>query len=543
MKKISLLVCLMAMTSAIFAAPISKKRPEAHAVAQQNVHFVERNDVNFTDAPVSLFKSKAALDETYDGKYIVYNTAEWHSGIPESGIRYVNEASIIVPYVEEVEYRSMYKGECSWLVEGLEVAKGGSYLQKTNGFETLPLPLLKTPDYVISADSVIHFNDYQFGAYYTSKYAQYGFENKLEVAPYYTNTPMTKCAMYTEVQTDSRGDDTYGTDWTFVGAGKLGTYSYGSHLTNPFTPTEEIDTIFCFIENDGPIYIEHVSLGVFTANDAVLGNGDAITLTLYPVDETGAIDHENPFAQAVATIDNYIGAQDQTSWYGLLDFVFYEEDEFGGEVEVAILHDGNFIAELTGFNDGTADLGFITDYYTEVDGNTYFRLESDGQRVITQLWQSPSSLLMNFYGKLPAVINDVVEIEAGLKGGEYSFSLYTNCFGDDLYAEEELPEGFDIEVVEQKTHTDGQYTYYDNELVLSVYVPAAEEAREVEINLLALGKPFTIKVSQDGEKPGPEPEGFSNTAATVKAEKMVKNGQFIIRKGDKTFNAVGQEIK
>lgn len=40
-----------------------------------------------------------------------------------------------------------------------------------------------------------------------------------------------------------------------------------------------------------------------------------------------------------------------------------------------------------------------------------------------------------------------------------------------------------------------------------------------------------------------EPEGISNTAAAVKAEKVMKNGQLIIRKGDKTFNAVGQIVK
>ena len=40
-----------------------------------------------------------------------------------------------------------------------------------------------------------------------------------------------------------------------------------------------------------------------------------------------------------------------------------------------------------------------------------------------------------------------------------------------------------------------------------------------------------------------DPTAISNTAADAKAVKVLRNGQFLIKKGDKTYNVMGAIVR
>lgn len=524
MKKISLIVCALATTVASFAGLNDKlvKRNAVETKINPNIRIVETQSAILPEENVNALTQRLAtvVTDTVILPYVAPGT--FNSGTPSSGIGYVNEAFILAPYQDSLTFYNYSGLTSSWYVDG--DLKATDSLLKVNlvGMgETQSLPLMKTPTLPTSDTTQTAFVDYQFGAYYTEVYSQKGdFSNYIEVAPAYLE-PLTKCAMYTEQRTDSEGDDTYGSDWTFVGGAPVGTYSYGTQMVHPSLGVR-FDTIFIPYFQEGAMYIDHISAGVFTNGSGVDGifpaETDHVRATIYPILSGGHIDFSSPIATAIADADDYVGAKDASSKYGLLNFYFTELDPItGAETQVPAKVNGDFVVAFDQFNDGTANFGFITDYYTLIEGDTYLI----GGGKFTQLWKYPANLLVNLYALLP-VFEAPESVQFDLAGGTLEFTIPSNVWDDEI--EIDAPEWITVEVAtDYEEIVDGDKTYYDHKYTNKLTITVAETAasREGVVELDAMGLPVTIIVDQ-GDVQGIENVRYQND--------------------NKLYNVLGQEV-
>lgn len=501
MKRTLLFALTVAMSSVMFAA-VPTAQTQVHEI-NPTIHFVENVDVDFNAPTLTTFNAKKVANavETEISTYFVPQS--FNSGTPSSGIGYVNEAQIIVPYQDSVYYVDGYGVGGTWTLEGEVVATDAPYYVAAGGElgGSWALPILKSNDMQYDDTTTITFSEYQFGAYYTSKYAQYGFENYLSMASA-SLKPMTKCAMYTEVQADANGD-TYGSDWTFVTSSATGGYWYGTQMYDPrLTDTlVYFNEMMVLVDNAATMYIDHVSLGVYTMdeNNQIFKDSvnDHVKLTLYPTSKNAegqiVIDYENPYATAVATIDDYMPVK-EGSWNGILNFYFEEPNILGVMSEVPAVVDGVFAAVLSEYNEGTANFGIITDYYTSYPGDTYL---SYGDKNWTTLWRTPGNLLMNFYALFPTVLDVPAEVKVPVEGGSVELVLPSNVWYEDMeiYADEWIIEegesDYEEIVIDGETYTDFKYS-----VKINLEVEAADEPRKGEIEIDALGKIYTIQVLQ-----------------------------------------------
>lgn len=498
MKKFLLIACAIATATFAFAIPTQKKAEKVNQVTP-NFHFVNRTDVSpvITEGLVANKVANLVSDTTW-GAYYVANVPEWHTGAPSNGLGYVSEAQIIVPYTDFVVFASAYKPNTSWYVNDTEVAKDTSlYWLKETTFDTYPLPTIKTDKFTQGDSIEVVFNDFQFGKLFTSYYAQYGFENYLNVGPDYAS--MTQCAMFTEQVLDSRGNETYGSDWTFVGAGELGTYSYGSKLLNPYKADGSyFDTIISNISNMGTLYVDYISLGVYTAGSSILGVGDSIKLDIVPVKDN-KIHFGEILYSASATLEDFTSE----GWYGILNFYFKEIDQWGGVQEIPAIIDGNFAVVITGFNSGSADLGFICDYYTPFDGQTYFCYDNK----ITPLWNSPGNLLMTFYGLNPVATNMPDTISTDLINANTVTVNVENNVWDEEWDWSDLPDWLDLEIVgkyDTTTSEGKEYVEYLYNADIKAHFAeiAPDDSREAEVTLDLMGKEYKVVFRQVGKAVG-----------------------------------------
>ena len=531
MKKISLIVCALATTVASFAGLNDKlvKRNAVETKINPNIRIVETQSAILEDENIpsithrlAAVKADAMVTDTMILPYIAPGT--FNSGTPSSGILKVNEAFILAPYQDSLTFYNYSGLTSSWYVDG--DLKATDSLLKVNlvGMgETQSLPLMKTPTLPTSDTTQTAFVDYQFGAYYTEVYSQHGFQNYIEVAPAYLES-LTKCAMYTEQRTDRKGEDTYGSDWTFVtatGSG-VGDYWYGTQMVHPSLGVR-FDTIFIPYFQEGAMYIDHISAGVFTAGtggvDGIFpAETDHVRATIYPILSGGRIDFSSPIATAIADADDYVGASNASSFYGLLNFYFTEIDPItGAETQVPAKVSGDFVVAFDQFNDGTANFGFITDYYTLIEGDTY--LIGGGR--FTQLWNVPGNLLVNLYALLP-VFEAPESVQFDLAGGTQEFTIPSNVWDDEI--EIDAPEWITVEVAtDYEEIVDGDKTYYDHKYTNKLTITVAETAasREGVVELDAMGLPVTIIVDQ-GDVQGIENVRYQND--------------------NKLYNVLGQEV-
>ena len=525
--KRTLLFALTVAMSAVLCAAVPTAQTQVREI-NPTIRIVENAGVDY-NAPVLTSFAKKATNATVTELSTYYVPQSFNSGTPSSGMGYVGLAQIVVPYADSVAYVDGYGIGGTWTVGGEVVASNAPYYIAEAGElgGEWELPVLKSNDLQYDDTTTISFSEYQFGAYYTSVYAQYGFYNSLLMAPAYLQS-MTKCAMYTEVTTDSRGDDTYGTDWTFV-TSSLG-YAYGTKMPDPFnedtTTITYLDEIIVTIDNDNDVvmYIDHISLGIYTLSEVFNSEDDHVKLTLYPIVENAegqrGIDYEHPYATAVATEEDYMPVK-EGSWYGLLNFYFEEPNALGIMSEVPAIVKGSFAAVLSEYNDGAADFGIITDYYTPYSGATYFRLTDGG---LTTLWQGGgNNLLMNFHALLPTVLEVPTDVKVALEGESVELTLPSNVWYEDMEidADEWITEDGES-AVEVLVEEGEEYEDFLYQVTLTLDIEAADAPRKGVVEINALGKIYTINVLQ-----GDVPSGVENVEATT---------------AGKTFNLLGVEV-
>ena len=525
MKRTLLFALTVAMSAVLFAAV-----PTAQTQVREinpTIRIVENSDVDY-NAPVLTSFAKKATNATVTELSTYYVPQSFNSGTPSKGLGYVGLAQIVVPYAESVTYVDGYGIGGTWTVGGEVVANNAKYYVAEAGQlgGEWELPVLKTNDAKMDDTITVVFSEYQFGAYYTSKYAKYGFYNSLFMAPAYLQ-PMTKCAMYTEVQADANGD-TYGSDWTFVTSSATGGYWYGTQMYDPRITDSLVyfDEMMVLVDNAATMYIDHVSLGVYTtASNKQIFNSedDHVKLTLYPTSTNAqnqiVIDYEHPYATAVATIDDYVPVQ-EGSFYGILNFIFEEKNALGIMSEVPAIVEGTFAAVLSEYNEGTANFGIITDYYTPYSGETYL---SYGDKQWMPLWKTPGNLLMNFYAIFPTVLEIPAEVKVALEGETVELTLPSNVWYEDMEIDTEEWIAEDGEsVVEVLVEEGEEYENFLYQVTLTLDIEAADAPRTGVVEINALGKIYTINVIQ------------GDAATSVENVESVLNG--------KTYNLLGVEV-
>jgi hypothetical protein len=258
------------------------------------------------------------------------------------------------------------------------------------------------------------------------------------------------------------------------------------------------------------IYIASATLGIYSRN-TVLGEGDEVRLSLYPVTEEG-IDFENPLGSATATIDNYVPYSSSSKWLGLLQFTFTDIDPItGAETNVPVIAEGDFVAVLENINNGTADFGILTDYLDGVIGETYFVFtDANGKLNIKSMWKEPSSLLLNFNAVLPEFVAPEFVEFASNDADSKEIEIPSNVWDEDM--EIDADEWITVEVAtksHEETEEGETYDIHDLVDVLTISVEATEEPRVGEIFINALGKEIVIKVYQGQAAP----QGINNIKA------------------------------
>ena len=123
------------------------------------------------------------------------------------------------------------------------------------------------------------------------------------------------------------------------------------------------------------------------------------------------------------------------------------------------------------------------------------------------------------------------------KAGEYPGVV--NIQKPDFAAETGIYVTFPSAVFGEISLADGQYVIQGAGMVL--YLSAfTQEYTEVTVNCDGNDIVFTVYNAKGGT---PEPTDISNTAADAKAVKVLNNGMLLIKKGNKTYNMMGQAVK
>ena len=174
--------------------------------------------------------------------------------------------------------------------------------------------------------------------------------------------------------------------------------------------------------------------------------------------------------------------------------MFTEEDPItGAQMEVPAIVSGDFIVALDEYNSGTANFGIISDYYTEIEGETWLKSPSR----ITQLWMTPSNILLNLFAILPEFqVAEEIEFNAGET--QKVITVPSNVWFDDILIDADSWITAEVETDYETTVEEGQ-TYYEHKFIntLTINVETSSEAREGTIEIDALGLPVTIKISQE----------------------------------------------
>ncbi len=517
MKKFTVIICALAVSTAAFAAPFARAIKSTKPVNFQKVE--AQFDANAIQKQV-----KAGVD-TLQVPYRSYETT-YRVGKPSDGFSYdFYQQGLVSPYYESIIFVNDSLYSADWTLGDEKIGRGVKYVEVPLEFGYNELPLLKIED--IRSTYVF---PWQVAKTYVEQYWEGvdGFFTAINVAPA-EYTPITQCARYTE---DTRESE-YGSDCYQVGAGSYGNYAYGTNLKNPWQGSTTMDSIIVWFENPSVMNIDHMTAAIFTngGSPAAMfpGEDDHVRLTVFPsgINEEGylEVDWENPIASVIANADNFtpVVYNGTTYSYGLIEWDFIEEDPVtGGSAPAPIVVEGDFVVLLDEYNDGTANFGFFSDYYANgTYCRTYFPWTdfSEGKHYTSSVWGN--NIMLNAVAYFP-VFNAPEEVAFADGETEKEFTIASNVWEDDI--EWEADEWIDVTIetsYEKETYQgEDYYTHnYTNKLVITV--EESDEAREGVIELNAFGLPVTISVKQ-------------NMSTAVDNVTIKNNG--------KTYNVLGIEV-
>ncbi len=482
------------------------------------------------------FAKKAnAANANYNGIDYYSVDGMMHAGITLAGQMYI--PIILLPYQDVTvwENRVMPFATESWMITEAPTTWNvdGQVTENSQTCETLYDPLLFSDLYnlpvtndhtVLLNDASLEIKGYQYGAGEANKF--------LACAPVAgqfvedANMPMTLCGMYCDPSLDDTGaGDTR--DWWVVGAGAYGDYSIGTGLN---IEGKSIDTIGSIIRNVSPMKIEQLDIMVCDLTNQggayMFPEGASIKVEIFAADLTaGLIDTTEPLYTTTMTIDDYTQFNVQL---GMISAKFYEEDIFGGLMQVPIVLDGDFYVQFTNFNESGCRFGFMSDYATP-GGTTLYTWDGE----FTTLWSDGgANMLINFDAYWPAIMYGggadvlVAPVEGGYamdvtENGEFdAVALFSTVLDFENWGDVEAPEWIEVVLDESVLSTNG----YVVAQFTAAALPAGETGRTGIVTVDADGGKLDIVIKQG--------DGGATSVEGVVAPSF--NG--------KTYNLLGVEV-
>ena len=452
-----------------------------------------------------------------------------HAGITLAGQMYV--PIILLPYQDVTvwENRVMPLPTESWKITEAPTTWNvdGQVTENSQTCEAMYDPLLFSDLYnlpvtndhtVLLNDASVEIKGYQYGSSEANK-----FVCCAPVPGQFVeggNLPMTLCGMYC----DPLLNDGDSRDWYVVGAGAYGDYSIGTGLN---IEGKSMDTIGSIVRNVSPMKVEQIDIMVCDKTNQggayMFPEGASVKVEIFPADLTaGIIDTTEPLYTTTMTIEDYTEFNVQL---GMISAKFYEEDIFGGLMQVPILLEGDFYIQFTNFNETGCKFGFMSDYATP-GGTTLYTWDGE----FTTLWSDGgANMLINFDAYWPTIMygggSDVLvaPVEGGIAmDGEYeAVALYSTVLDFENWGEVEAPEWIEYVLDESVLSTNG----YVVAQFAAAPLPAGETGRTGIVTIDADGYKLDIVIMQGD---GGTTTGVENVVAPS------FNG--------KTYNLLGVEV-
>ena len=474
------------------------------------------------------FTKKAnAANANYGGVDYYSVDGMMHAGITLAGQMYV--PIILLPYQDVTvwENRVMSNPAGSWIVEAPTTWDvDGQVTANSQTCEATYDPLLfsdlynlpVTNDHSILLDGVsVEVKGYQYGSSEANK-----FVVSAPIAGQFVegaNMPMTLCGMYC----DPLLNDGDSRDWYVVGAGSYGDYSIGTGLN---IDGKSMDTIGSIVRNVSPMKVEQLDIMVCDKTNQggayMFPEGASVKVEIFAADlEAGIIDTTEPLYTTTMTIEDYTELNAQL---GMISARFYEEDIFGGLMQVPVVLEGDFYVQFTNFNESGCRFGFISDYTTP-GGTTLYTCDGE----FTTLWSDGgANMLINFDAYWPTIMygggSDVLvaPVEGGIAmDGEYeAVALYSTVLDFENWGEVEAPEWIEYVLDESVLSTNG----YVVAQFAAAPLPAGETGRTGIVTIDADGFKLDIVIKQGDGGPA---TGVENV---------------VVPANNKTYNLLGVEV-
>ena len=521
MKKFTLL-------SAVLVAGMATAQVEMTAPVNMEVRKAEFKSIEMT-AEVTMEewnaeyvanqKKAAAADYAAHDYYFVDGML--HSGLTPQFYS-LSMPLIMLPYMDSVVWTNYY-GPTNWYMshnDELVAEESETYVTGygIEGMYYLPY----TTDHTLTLDGeTYNIKGYMYGeaagkggAAVTSAYTPI----MISTGEY---IPMTLCGMETSTMNNESGNDLYQ-----IGAGARGTYAYGTNLIANTETGVTADTILSTVRNLSPLKISAINIPVYNDGSTPAFPEDAeVKIELFAADLLkGIIYTDSVLGEVVVTIDNYL---EVTATLGTITAVFQIEDILGGMMDAPIVVEGDFVVQITGYNESGCNFGIFADYYTP-GGTTVYKVGGK----YTPIFSASSNLAIGYDAYWPVLVNDTTlnEMNAPVAGGmchygedteDYVAILYTNVYDVENAWAIETPEW--IEFVTDTTYLTS------NGAVLMAF--AADELTEGE------GRQGVVKIDADGFV-----YEFVITQGTVQGDDTAVENVDATLFDNKIYNLLGVEV-
>jgi hypothetical protein len=336
------------------------------------------------------------------------------------------------------------------------------------------------------------------------------------------NIPMTLCGMETSTMNNESGSDLYR-----IGAGARGAYAYGTNLIANTETGATADTILSTVRNLSPLKISAINIPLYSDGSTPIFPEDAeVKIEVFAADLLrGIIYTDSILGEVVVTIDNYL---EVNATLGTITAVFQVEDILGGMMDAPIVVEGDFVVQITGYNESGCNFGIYADYYTP-GGTTVYCV--DGK--YTPIFSASSNLAIGYDAYWPVLVNDTTlnEMNAPVAGGmchygedteDYVAVLYTNVYDVENAWAIETPEWVSVYAVDT--------TYLSQAGAVLVAFEAEELPAEIE------GRKDVVSIDADGFV-----YDFVITQGVVETETAVDNVVAPLF-DNKIYNLLGVEV-
>ena len=525
MKKITLLSAVL--VAGMATAQVQMTAPEnmevRQVVATQSIEMDREITMEEWNAEYIAKQQKAAAED-YAAHDYYYVDGMMHWGLTPTFMGLAVDL-IAIPYMESVVWKNLY-GPTDWydqyddalLAEDSETLVAEGWY----GIDGVGYYLPYTTDHTLTQNGV----DYLIKGYKFAAGNENGGLLASGAAPFTISTgeniPITLCGMATDPMNNDNGSDFYR-----IGADVRGAYAYGTKLIADTATGATADTLLSTVRNVSPLNISSINIPLYNVNGTTMIPENAeIKIEIFAADlNSGIIYTDSILGTTVATVENFLEIQ---AGLGTLVATFQEEDPFGGMMDVSVVVEGDFVVQLTGFNESGCDFGIYADYYTP-GGTTIYCVNG----TYTPIFSASSNLAIMYDAYWPTVQDAAgnvmnVSVEGGEayyveEGNKYTL-LYTNVYDVDALWSVDYPEWMEVEYFLANVGTEEAPEY-----VVAVAVTAEPltegTGRQGIVTFDADGFVYELVVNQ-GEVQGPI-TGVENVVAPI---------------SNKTFNLLGVEV-